>query len=161
MTAKLMGAMGKDNITGLTGLIVRYTEHLHGCAHITIQPLGLDDKGKPKRAHSFDEQRVEITEIPDAREPTFELGIELGNRVRDRITGFEGVVIIRSDNLWTSEEYGIEPTELDKDGQPKQPLIFDGPRLQFLEDQPVPVSKDVTNPTPGSSFNRFDPAIWD
>lgn len=52
-----LGSKVRDNITGFEGIAVARTEHLHGCARITIEPTKLKD-GKPIDAQWFDEQRV-------------------------------------------------------------------------------------------------------
>lgn len=40
----------------------------------------------------------------------------LGDRVKDRVSGFEGIVFHRSEWLTNCNTYGVKPTKLDKKG---------------------------------------------
>lgn len=49
----------------------------------------------------------------------------LGDTLRDHITGFEGVVIARTEWLNGCVRYDLQPPTLDKDGQPVKDVWFD------------------------------------
>lgn len=61
-----------------------------------------------------------------------EFKFNLGDRVRDAITGFEGVVTLRSQWLNNCNTYGVQPTAL-KDGSPQERQPFDEPQLELVE----------------------------
>ena len=61
---------------------------------------------------------------------------DLGVPVRDKITGFEGVVVFRSQWLHNCNTYGVQPTEL-KDGAPQKREIFDEPQLELVSAEPA------------------------
>lgn len=63
-------------------------------------------------------------------QPTFRY--ELGDKVKDRITGMTGIVISRSEHLFGCERYWIEPQEL-KDGKPVDGRWFDQDSLELVE----------------------------
>jgi hypothetical protein len=59
--------------------------------------------------------------------------IELGSRVRDRITGFSGIVISRHEYLAGCVRWGVQPEALDKDGKMLDDKVFDEPQLELLK----------------------------
>jgi len=65
----MLGDKVKDKITGFSGIAVAYTEWLHGCARITIEPDRLDKDGKELEVASFDEERVVLVEDEPAYTP--------------------------------------------------------------------------------------------
>lgn len=65
----------------------------------------------------------------------------LGLRVRDKVTGFEGVVTTVGFELYGCVQAVVHPG-LDKDGKPRDSTWFDVSRLTILSDTPV---MDVPN----------------
>ncbi len=55
----------------------------------------------------------------------------LGDKVKDQITGFEGVVVCRSQWLNCCNTYTVKPVEL-KDGVPQEAVYFDEPQLDLV-----------------------------
>ena len=72
-------------------------------------------------------------------------GIRLGDKVRDEITGFEGIVTLRSQWLNNCNTYGVKPTTL-KDGVPQERQHFDEPQLVLLEERLFGESRDTGGP---------------
>lgn len=62
-------------------------------------------------------------------EPTFRF--DLGDKVRDRITGMTGIVVSRSEHLFGCERYWVEPQEV-KDGKPVDGRWFDQDSLELV-----------------------------
>lgn len=58
--------------------------------------------------------------------------IQLGSKVRDRVTGFEGVVVVRSEYLNKCIRCGVQGLEL-KDGLPSDAVYFDEEQLEVIE----------------------------
>jgi hypothetical protein len=56
----------------------------------------------------------------------------LGDTVKDVITGFTGVVTCRSEWLNNCNTYGVQPTKL-KDGIPQNRQGFDEPQLELVK----------------------------
>lgn len=65
--------------------------------------------------------------------------IELGKKGRDKITGFEGILIGRSTWLTGCEQYCLCPT-VDKEGKIRDSAWFDEVRVEVLAEVPVDVS---------------------
>lgn len=68
--------------------------------------------------------------------------IELGARVKDRITGFSGVAVSVTHWLYGCTRYGVQSETLDKDGKPIEAEWFDE---QSLDE----TSTEVGGPCPG------------
>lgn len=62
--------------------------------------------------------------------------IALGSKVKDRITGVEGIVVGRTEWLNGCVRIIIQPQEL-KDGRPVDPCTIDEPDLIVLEGPPA------------------------
>ena len=58
--------------------------------------------------------------------------IQLGDLVKDRITGYEGVVECISEWLNSCRRITVKSTEL-KDGMPRDNMTFDAPQLDIIE----------------------------
>lgn len=58
--------------------------------------------------------------------------VELGDKVKDKVTGFEGIVIGQSQWLNKSSTSGVQSTTLEN-GVPVATQWFDDPRLEIIE----------------------------
>lgn len=59
--------------------------------------------------------------------------VSLGDRVKDRITGVEGIVIGITEWLYNCRRPIVQPSSLSGDGKPLDSLSFDEPQLEVLE----------------------------
>ncbi len=59
--------------------------------------------------------------------------IELGQRARDKLTGFEGIAVARTTWLGGCVRVTLQPEKLKDDGQPAETVVFDEPFLDGLE----------------------------
>lgn len=59
--------------------------------------------------------------------------VELGDLAKDKVSGFEGIVV--ADTLWLHgcRRLTIQPNKCDKDGNPIQPVGFDEPQVQLVK----------------------------
>ena len=92
--------------------------------------------------------------------------IELGDRVKDQISGFEGVVVARTDWLYQCRRFAVASEKPDKDGKPLEGQWFDGPQLSVLKKgaflAPIisvaaPVMVYTGGPRPVETASRADP----
>ena len=81
--------------------------------------------------------------------------IELGDLVRDKITGFTGIAIGRSIWLYGCERIGIEPTVL-RDGMPMEVVFFDEQRVETVEDNSPMVSSKTSKPCRSCGASECD-----
>ncbi len=74
--------------------------------------------------------------------------IKLGVTARDVITGFEGIVIGRTEYLYGCAHIAIKSTKLDKDGAPMECKWFDEPQVEMVPKKAKikPVSQNTGGP---------------
>ncbi len=81
-------------------------------------------------------------------------GIELGDRVKDTITGFKGVAGVLAFHLTGCHQVGIQPEELDKDGKVKDWLWVDVQRVILIKKNAVKLNNEKH---PGAMCNTPHP----
>jgi len=82
--------------------------------------------------------------------------VDLGDLVRDPITGFEGVVSSRTEFLYGCVRCGVTSQTLDKDGK-EQILSFDEAGLQIVEVGKFKLKpSNVSTRPPGGPERRID-----
>lgn len=73
--------------------------------------------------------------------------IKLGDFCRDRLTGYEGIVVGITEWVNCCRHIGIKPRTLDKNGDPRESKWFDEPQVDLIEAQcfkPDPVDPAKT-----------------
>lgn len=58
--------------------------------------------------------------------------IELGSRVKDRITGIVGIAVSQTDWLFQCRRIGIQPEKLKEDGSPLDIVWVDEPQVEVI-----------------------------
>ena len=76
--------------------------------------------------------------------------INLGARVKDTITGFEGIAVSRVEHLYGCVRYSVQPTKLNKDGKPIENEWFDEAGLEVLVKKAVATSQETPPAGPGN-----------
>ena len=87
--------------------------------------------------------------------------INLGDKVRDSISGYEGIVIGIGITEWLHQcrRIGIQPTALDKDGKPMAIEWIDEPQCVVVEELNQAPTEKAENGGPKDSPTRnADPA---
>jgi len=79
---------------------------------------------------------------------------DLGQRVRAKINGFDGIITARTEWLYSCVGYTVNPTELDKDGNPRDSRTFDEDSIELVAetehvDTMVRSGGPVRSPVPG------------
>lgn len=74
-----------------------------------------------------------------------EFKFNLGDEVKDTITGFPGVVICRSQWLNNCNTYTVQSKKL-KDGAPQTGQAFDEPQLTLLKEKQVKTHQKTGGP---------------
>lgn len=69
--------------------------------------------------------------------------MNVGDRVKDQVTGFEGIVVAKTEWLHGCVRLTVQPEKLDKDGKPREPGTFDEPQLLLLKAGVVKTRKDA------------------
>ena len=91
------------------------------------------------------------------------MNIKLGQRVKDKISGAEGIVIARTDWLYGCIRLTIQPEGGWKDGKPLESFTVDEPQCEIVSAitgfEREPTSASVSAPAGGreSPVRRRDP----
>jgi hypothetical protein len=135
-----LGKLGRDKVTGFEGIIVAKGIHLFGCSSYALSPKAKD--GEKKASQWLDVGRIEIigegitTEKAKSKksgdEPTSDNLEKLGKLGRDKVTGFEGIIVAKVINLFGCNNYHLAPKA--KDGEEKSLGAFDEGRIEIIGD---------------------------
>ena len=60
---------------------------------------------------------------------------ELGDHVRDVVSGLEGVVLAKLDALYEASQCRVHPTDLKSDGEVRTGVWFEDGRLKVIDDK--------------------------
>lgn len=135
----MLGKHAVDKVTGFKGVTSVISYDLYGCIQVVITPPS--SATEVYAGNWFDVTRVHITSddlvmnVPDySATYTRDFGM-LGLTVKDKVTGFEGVVTSLSYDLYNNVHFAITPksTETDVFGGG----WFDYERLDILSETPV------------------------
>jgi len=151
-----LGAFVKDNLNQQTGIAVGRTIFHFGCVRIAVEPTELKDGVAPD-IFNIDEQRAEIVELNRiAATPPAPQAFNLGDRVRDIVTGFKGLATAYHIELSGTSLYEVTPEELSKEGVPLKSSFFESGRLALVVPLPLKVSKDTNagNGGPQDDYRR-------
>ena len=74
--------------------------------------------------------------------------IELGSEVEDKITGFKGVVIGRTEWRYGCVAYMVAPKKLTKEGKRQEADFFDEDRLTVTKPVAAHKMRETGGPTP-------------
>lgn len=69
--------------------------------------------------------------------------IKLGDKVRAKISGFEGIVVSRTEWINGCIRFGVQSEKL-KDGKPIEEIWFDGGDLEMVKEKKVKAKKKNT-----------------
>ena len=155
-----MNAVAKDVISGFTGVIINRSAHLFGCAQYGLAPQELSTDGSPRKTEHFDEARIEVVEDIDAlkEDNSYDsiFTIKLGTEVKDKVSGFEGKVLVIVENMNNCSQYYVEPP-VDKEGKTRDGNWFDEGRLSVIGEGISP--SEVASTKRGSVFSRDLPRV--
>lgn len=126
------GQYVKDLVTGIEGYVDNIATYMYGTPRVCIQPKSLKDSKVPD-SFTVDTPQVKILKAKrlvekDAAPPRW----EFGQKVRDPITGVEGVYFARAVFMNGCARVGLQPTKLDKDGKPLQGIWFEEAQLETV-----------------------------
>ena len=81
--------------------------------------------------------------IGTKKEPEFKFN--LGDKIKDKITSFEGIIVGRHQWLNNCNTYSVKPQTL-KDGAPQEAHNFDEPQLELVELKVVEENRKTGGP---------------
>lgn len=148
------GDEAKDLVTGFRGIITARTTWLHGCDRLSITPNKLNGDGVPIKDESFDEQRIEVIKRGKvkAKQPSDDalVALPLGAEVKDRVSGYTGIIAALTITLGGDIYLQIEAEKLKKGGETFENEVFHADRIEVIKPKPVPQAKKTkTSGDPG------------
>lgn len=150
-----MNVVARDTISGFEGVIIARNAHLFGCAQYGLAPQELGSDGSPRKTEYFDEARIEILDNKNAvyGDDEYEeiFSIPLGTEVKDKVSGFQGKVLMIVEYLHNCSHYYVEPP-VDKEGRPCEGQFYDEGRLIVIGKGVAP--EEVASTKRGSVFSR-------
>jgi len=75
---------------------------------------------------------------------------QFNQKVRDKVTGFEGIVLGRTEYATGCVQYGVCPSKLTIDGRMPDWHWLDGGRLVLINDNDVNVKRESGGPHPSA-----------
>lgn len=78
---------------------------------------------------------------------------ELRSKVRDRVTGYTGIIVCRAEWLYGCRRYVVQSQEM-KDGKPVEPMNFDEDAIEIVEAAPPHKMKSTGGPQPDAPRAR-------
>ena len=126
-----LGQFVKDEISCYAGYVTTIGEHITGCTRIGVRGAGEDDSPVAPEEEFFYPAQLEIVDdgrVEEREEAVTETDFELGERVRDEVTNFEGIVVVINYSLWNCPSIAVQglSNEHDERGELEW---FDAPRL--------------------------------
>jgi hypothetical protein len=77
------------------------------------------------------------------------MSIQLGDKCKDTVTGFEGICVARTEWLNGCWRMTLQSEKLDKDGKPQDGVTFDEPQLVVTKPKKVATGpRDTGGPAP-------------
>lgn len=152
-----IGDQVKDEISGVKGIIVAQHDYLYGCHRSRVQPAGMKD-GKPIEQSTFDTAQLKLITAGVVAYTAPVPVAKLGDKVRDRLTGYEGVATARFEYLFGPPAIGVQPQSL-KDGKPAESFTFDEMQLEVVGRKPVvqPAERKTGGPRDEPRVSRTAP----
>jgi len=69
--------------------------------------------------------------------------ITLGDEVKDKVTGFKGVAVVRHTYLQGCDRISVQPP-IDKEGKHPDAVAFDEPQLEVLKTKKIKQGQKIT-----------------
>lgn len=131
-----IGDKVKCKVSKLEGVVTAVTSYLHGCDRLAIH-YGLDRDGKPLDPLYIDEPQAELLNKQEVkRMASGSTPIKLGDKIKDPISGLDGIAFGRADFLYGCIRIAIAP-KLDKEGKKRDIEWFDANQLEILKEKVV------------------------
>jgi len=139
----------KDDIAGFTGVIQCIAEMESGCTHYGVCATKLSKAGKEQWSW-FDESRLVKTGRSKGFSPeSWEQQYNLGDRIKDRHTGVEGIIVSMNFYATGCMTYDTQPVQLDRDGKivdtiniPQERMIL--VKAAEVKEKPAPAKDEKT-----------------
>jgi hypothetical protein len=151
-----LGQTVRDAVTGFTGIAIQRRENLNGNVQFAVQPKQKDGEQTMPDAQFIDFHMLEYVDdgVSARVTPPTAQPIELGSKVRDKATGFEGIATSRATFLNGCIWYDVMPKKRTEMFDSNADASFiDGTRLEvcrsghLIPEPPKPTSRPPGGPS--------------
>ncbi len=135
------GSLVQDKITGFKGFVLYRVEHMNECVRYGVQPT-INKEDQLPEIKVLDGPDLKIIAPPkDDLPPAIKTpnAFKLGVKVKDRLTGFMGVAVLRVKHMYSGDRYGVQPP-INKKNEIPELRTFDEEDLEQV-DPPAPKKK--------------------
>lgn len=131
-----LGDRVKDKVSGFHGIVTSVTDYVAGCRRVGVSPE-TTDKGNHIDSEVFDEPMLSVVKKNIHKASSnHKCDFKLGDKVKDEISGFEGICSSITNYLHADVWIGISPTTL-KEGKPIPPISFPAGTITKIKVQEV------------------------
>jgi len=140
-----LGYRVRDKISGYEGIVTDIGTHITGCTRFGVMPDNHEDPTQRGSTEFFYGAQLEILSenndfAEDGEDSVTDVDFELGDLVKDDVTGFEGIASTITFNLYNCPRVAIQPT-LEKGtilpgGDSENDIDrewFDAPRVVYVD----------------------------
>lgn len=131
------GDTARCKVTKIEGVVVVRHDYLYGVARIGIQPEG-SHEGKTHEGVHIDLPQAELLEKKTVSRDGMiaKSTVKLGDKCKDRISGFEGICTGSAEWLYACTKICITPKGFQKDNrQPIESCWFDEPQTEVVQEK--------------------------
>jgi hypothetical protein len=135
-----VGQMVKNTLSGITGYVALRSESISGYIWLYVQPIAKKDATEEPKLVAGDECEWELVAGLSAQRPANPRQpaqrFELGQRVKDKVTGFTGIACDRIEHLNRCWSYDVQSETIDKKDNGKTGALesFQSNRLVLVND---------------------------
>lgn len=138
-----LGEQVQDKLTDFEGTVTCVSHHITGCTRIGVRDTVSDGTSRGDEEYFYDAQLDSQDELHQfGHDPTTECDIDVGEKVKDTVTGFEGVVSILAFELFNCPRACIQPIDGTDSTEMSDSEWVDVPRLESVGDG---VTDDVSD----------------
>ncbi len=147
----ILGSDVKDSISDIEGFAFSITTFISGCQHVGIRRKGTGPLGNPYELIYVELQSIEGYE-------KFKKHITspiLGKKVKDKITGYEGIAVDVTDFIHSDSRVGIQSSNI-FEGRPALAHVTDLSNIESLEEVNTVIKKKTGGPLPTATLSLKD-----
>ncbi len=136
-----LNSIYRDKISGYEGVCTAISDWVFACKRVGLRKIGVDEKtGEPYDECNFDVFQVELVEEYPYTHPFVEnIEVALGDLVKERVTGFSGIIVCMTSYLDMNTRVNVQPRGLNpKTKLPVDVHAFNVASCELIEKGAVP-----------------------
>lgn len=127
-----LGDRVEDKISGFEGIVTTIGDHFVGCTRIGVRPINNPSRGSEEFFYGAQLTTVDDSTdkfADDRADAVTSCEFELGERVRDDVTGLEGIIKVINYSLWNCPQALVQPRKDGVSDEKPDSEWFDVPTL--------------------------------